>query len=227
MKKENGSLVIEASIAMVTFLFMFLAFLTIARYNTYQNRVKHALDQTAVQMSARNFTLSEMQVVASAFTGVPPSEIAKNVGKISKLAENTITGIGEQGGGRNVPYTDAAWTRDELQREVLRMFTSQYLDDLTFEETAGKTNTDLINELTENGITINLDKEEGIYGENQTGGGGGIGGTEFISESKSGNHSELTITIDYEIDTGLSFHGFFGIDTDPKFKDSVKITLME
>lgn len=220
MKKEKGSLTIEASLTLVIFLFFFMFFLTFAKYSTVQNKVKHCLNQTAISMSARNNQLVKLSKALDKASGMSTQDISEILNTFG--AENAF-------GIELSPYTtlidtisenkETSWSGDEMKKEIIRFFAYYYIG-LPFNESGTYTYDEIKNMLGNAGITdIEI-----------------TGGNKEITKLESDgtltlknpfvNKNELTIIIKYKIKTGMSFGSFFGIGDDIEFTDSVSAKLM-
>lgn len=203
MKKNDGSMTIEASLALFFIFVFFLAFLTIARYARIQNRVKHSLQQTVMEMSSRNQMMSSTGAALKKIIGI-------NAGDVSKLMDRfgaKITGGIEK---FTLPYSE--W-KDEtvFEDEVTRFFAAHMLDS-NFDDMSKKSISWIKDELKKQGI-------EDLAVE------GGAAEGKYLSKSSNG-HGVINIKITYKINTGVSFQSFFGISTMPEFTESIKFPLL-
>lgn len=83
MKKTRGSLTIEATLALFFFIMVFLMFHSIGRYVTYQSRVKHALSQTAVELSMQNRYNAHRNDNFKNLVGTNPNDIIQKLNNLS------------------------------------------------------------------------------------------------------------------------------------------------
>lgn len=208
MKKDNGSLTLEASIVLFIFLVFFLFFLSFAKYSAVQNKVKHSLNQTAISMSLRNNQLVKIANIINNAAGISQNNIAEWMKYFTNNNELSIK--------LGTPYTlkaedktgkeDNIWNDNDLKREVIRMFAYYYID-LSFSDSDRLSYEDIQKKLS----------QAGLMEVEITGGNNGM----FLDKN------ELSIVITYKIKTGLSFHSIFGITDDMKFTDSICTVLME
>lgn len=212
MKKEKGSLTIEASVALVVFMFFILAFLTIGRYVRVQNRVKHSLNQTAISMSLRNFQYVQVEGMEKALVGTKASDIAQIVGYFSAdLASDITTTL-------KSPYTttmsslsgssSGSWSSEDLKAEVLRVFAYYYIGG-DYSQWKSKSFEQVKAELEENGLE-DIEISSGQEGQ-----------ASLVSGKK------LNVQITYRVNAGVSFYSFFGRENGPKFTDSITIVMMK
>ncbi len=222
MKRENGSLTVEASLVLFVFLFFFLFFMSFAKYSAVQNKVKHSLNQTAISMSARNNQLVMLSKVMDKAVGISTDNIAEWIAAFGQ-SSSVSTKLG-------VPYTSsttdiakdttAVWNDNDMKREIIRFFAYYYID-LSFKDSENMSYDDVCKKLSQAGLTDveikggNSDiTQKNSYGKVTT-------YNQFIYKN------DLTIVITYKIKTGMSFHSIFGLTDDMEFTDSISAKLMK
>ncbi len=219
MKKTEGSFTIEATLSLFFFIMMMLLFQSIARYVTYQSKIKHSLNQTALEMSVRNYTLSEIgkDIVNLFGTGTSMQEISELLNKmyLSREAKN----IAKEG----APYSSGQWDNKDIEMEALRYLASEYLN-ISLDDVSKYDKEKILKEFETNNI-----KQLKISG--------GFSGSYLKKTEKSkvnkkmasvtGDVYELYIIVEYRVNTGLNLLPIFGGAIEPSFKDSVKIPLMQ
>lgn len=215
----KGSLTVEASVALVFFMMFMLAFLSICRYCTYQNKVKHCVNQTAIDMCVRNNMLRQLSTIEESLLGTSLDEIAGFLGDGNDDIENGLGLIGDETPNflssivRNGTYS--RWSNKELRVEILRFFASNYLG--TDFDKIEKDEEYIKNELAKHGIK-EIKIEEGFEDKD--------GKKSFFKKDSKNDNGMICFKVTYKIDTGMNFQSFFGIDVEPEFYEAIKIPLM-
>ncbi len=223
MKKNNGSLTIEASFVLLVFVFAFLFFMSFAKYSAMQNKVKHSLNQTAISMSARNNQLVQLSKIMNKATGLSTEKLAEWVNDFGLDETFKISDV--------TPYTSSStdayknkttnWSDTDMKREILRFF-AYYCIDLSFKDSDKMSYEEISKMLDKSGlvdvqITGGNKKTVDVNESNNT----------LISQNQFVNGNNLTIIITYKIRTGMSFGSIFGFDKEIEFSDSVSVKLMK
>ncbi len=214
MDRQKGSLTIEATIGMVMFFIVFIAFSSLGHYTEVQNKVRHSLNQMAVSMSARNFQLSKLHEALESATGVNLSDVSEIIGWFSISDPDDMTGSGKK---FDLPYTTEstypvdktkynAWSKGDLKCEAARMFAYYYMD-LSFKDSKKLSYSQIKAKIEEKGIK-DFEME-----------GCGTGGAWM----EDGN---LCVQVTYGIDTPISFDTLFGDGKFLKFTNQVTMKLM-
>lgn len=240
MKKENGSLTIEASISLVFFVLVMFTFMAIARFTTMQNRVKHSLNQTAITFSARNQYLNNFGSCVEQLTGATVAEYKDFLDLFSeKLGSGTLES--------KVPYTNEHMSNDTLKYEVEKIFVAEFFG-LDYEDAE---NSSLITSALKNdNITYTVpsldgksdSEKEAIFlevlekeGIKELSFEGGYDGGKFIGEPSDedkaayhlGGNKQLYVKLTYKLDVPFSFAEALGSAAEPEFSDSIKMTILE
>ena len=252
MKKERGSLTIEASFSLVFFIIIMLTFMTFARLTTIQNKVKHSLNQAAITLSARNVVLCNIGANMKYILGKNFTDFDTLLKKFDESNIKDPDGKAE-GDFRTVvaswgaPYSDGTWGDDDLRYEVLKSFVAQYFC-ISYEDV--EDNATLQNALKEYKSTYNVSSLKGLSRSQkeailtevlkQTGlkefkVEGGHEGGKFISEATKEDKAKynvhkckiLSVKITYKIDVPFSFAEKLGSTAEPEFIDSVSIALLK
>ena len=211
MKNEKGSLTIEASVALVVFMFFILAFLTIGRYTRIQNQVKHSLDQAAITMSMRNYQLTQIDKAKKSLLGTNSAGLSQIIGFFDP---NLAKSFSEDNG---TPYTQSiesmdktksnAWSSTGLKTEIMRLFAYYYVGG-NYSDWENASYEQVTEKLKKSGMVIEKVSD------------GSKDDAEFVSGNK------LTVEISYRINAGVSFYSFFGKNNSPRFTDSITVVLM-
>lgn len=233
MKKDKGSLTIEASLVLFIFVLALLFFMSFAKYSAVQNKVKHSLNQTAISMSLRNYQLSHFWKITKSTFGIDQDVLAYIAEIIDAFSSDYNKSKDTLVKTLGYPYTDTytdinhnvspQWSEENMKLEVMRFFAHYYLDDdkFSFKNTDGMSYDEIKERLDQAGLadveiiggiekTVELDKK------------GDLTMTNHFVKGK-----ELTIKIKYKIRTGMSFGSIFGFDSEPEFEDSISAKLFK
>ena len=229
MRKNNGSMTIEASIVLFLFIFAFLFFMSFAKYSQVQNKVKHSLNQTVISMSARNNQIVQLSNVIKNAIGIDASTISEwnaNINEILKAFDKEthidISGLTPYTSSTSYYNGDSAsnWDTEHMKREIIRFFAYYYID-LPFKSSDKMTYDEIVKKLYSAGL-----EDVDITGGNTE--------TEKVDEkgivtrkNSFVNGNTLSITIKYKIRTGFSFGSIFGFDDDIEFSDSISVNIMK
>ena len=219
MKKTQGSLTIEASLSLTFFMMLFLSFIAIGRYTTTQTRVRHSLNECAIVMSARNNQLVKVSGIVNSLIGIDNSGV---VSIVNLFNPDLASEIGTNAGFMSAPYTNSSsvpngtstdtWTYSDLQAEVARYFSYNYLD-VEYNDVKKLSYSEIQTMLADNGL-----KDFEVTGYDE------IGHTE---SNKIINDGKLTVMIKYKIDIPFSLGKVLGKDAEPEFNDVVVLKLMK
>lgn len=220
MKKEKGSLTVEASVALFVFLFFFLLLISLEQYSRIQNQVKHSLNQTVQTMSlinSKNVKQEEMRKSVFAIDG------AKLAGYIACFDQEKAQ---EFNSFCNLPYTAAvasntgksteqksAYNNEDMEKEIKKYFVYYMAPEKSMKQIESS---DLDALLAEKGVT-NLQITPEVTTDSTT--------NQTKEEYVSGN--VLTVNLSYEIKAPFSKFSLFGVNGSPTFSESIKFVLMK
>lgn len=235
---EPGSFTIEAILTLVIFVFAIMLFLTFGRYFSRQNRVKHALNECALTMSARNYQISSINDVIDTLVGVDGEDVDNIVTDLNSFlsAIHEIAGVEYHPIETNLaPYSnknnglypvydpkkkawvtskDLTWTDAAIKDEISRYFAYYYIADIEFDELKNEGYDEIKKRLVKYGI-----KDFTIKGA--------IKKSSDLTDPEVNilSRSDLNIEITYKIDTGMNFLSIFNLN-EPQFTDSVTMPLL-
>ena len=225
---DSGSLVIEAMLALVAFMFLFFIFLSFGQYTKTQNAVKHALNQTLLTMSMVNNQRTQEQALINNAFGIDAQDITDFIALFdSGAAQNVAVNLGQpySAKSKDVGKTDFyEYSSSALELDALKYFTYYMCIDKTWDEINGMDENalkDILKQSNIKEIAFNRPEEKSlITGANSTG---------YIE--KKGSANVITISITYTIDSPFSFTGFFISDPEkakgPEFTDSQSFVLID
>ena len=216
--KEKGSLTIEATIALVVFMILFIIFLTFGSYVRLQNEVKHSLDQTALTMSMSNSLKARYRHLEE-LTGIKGTDIAGIVRHFDQnAAQNVNRFFGEPyTTGRIAGSTGQSKTsvsgisNDDIKKDIKKYFVYYLYPEMSMDDIEKADQDELIRKKGIENFEISAkEKTDKLTGAVTN---------DFIDGTK------LTINLKYDIGMNKSLLRFFSINEGPEFNESITITL--